>query len=69
MDIALPGGVLVVVDEFGDGGGGEDGRVVGVEAEAVVHLLDARVQCPLVPSEGHGEQVLVLRAVTQQKCP
>lgn len=52
---------LVVLDEAGDGGRGEDGGVVRVEAEPVLVVLDARVQGAPVLAERHREQVLLLR--------
>lgn len=48
-------GVLVVLDEAADGVGGEDARVVRVEAELVVPLLDAGVQGAAVFAERHAE--------------
>ena len=38
-----------------------------VEAELVIPLLDAGVERPAVPAEAHGEEELLLGAVTQQK--
>lgn len=58
---------LVVLDELGDGGRGEHGGVVRVEAEAVLVVLDARVQRAPVLAERHREQVLLLRRVAQQE--
>ena len=53
-------GVLVVVDQAQDGARTVHARVVRVETEAVVPLLDARVQRPVVAPEAHAEQVPVV---------
>lgn len=60
--------VLVVVDQAEDGGRAVHARVVRVEAEPVVPLLDSRVERAIVASETHTEEVLLLGRVSQQEC-
>lgn len=53
-------GVLVVLQQSCDGGRVENTRVVSVEAEVVVPLLDAGVQRAVVTAEANGEEVVLL---------
>lgn len=60
-------GVLVVLQQARDSGRVENARVVSVEAEIVVPLLDAGVQRAVVASEANGEEVILLGRVSQQE--
>ncbi len=56
-------GVLVVLQQAGDGGSVEHTRVVHVEAKVMIPLLDARMQRASVPPEADREEVVFLRRV------
>ena len=59
--------ILVMVDEAQDGGRAVDARIVRVEAEPMVPLLDPRVQGPIVASEADAEEVLLLGRVPEEE--
>ncbi len=56
-------GVLVVLQQAGDGGSVEHAGVVHVEAEVMIPLLDACMQRASVPPEADGEEVVFLCGV------
>lgn len=60
-------GILVVFQQSCDGGRVENTRVVSVEAEVVVPLLDAGVQGAVVTAEANWEEVVLLGGVSQQE--
>lgn len=63
------GRVLVMLDKATHARRREDVRVVSIEAEPVVVVLDASVQRAAVPPEADREEELLLRAVAQQERP
>lgn len=61
--------VLVVLNQTADRRGGEDVRIVRVEAELVVQLLDASVESAPVTPEAHAEEELLLGTIPQEESP
>lgn len=56
-----------MLQKSGDRGGVKHTRVVRVETEVVIPLLDARVQGAVVAAEADREEVVLLRRVPQQE--
>lgn len=59
--------VFVVLDQTTDGLRSVHIRVVGVEAELVIPLLDACVQRATVFAEGHAEEEFLLGRVAEEE--